>query len=52
MTDQTIKKSSPLLIALAWAIVILPTIWGFNKTLQNAKKIFTAPAASVNPSSK
>ncbi len=52
MADQTAKKSSPLLIALAWAIVIVPTAWGFNYTLQNAKKIFTAPAAPANPTSR
>jgi hypothetical protein len=52
MADQIAKKSSPLMIALAWAIVIIPTAWGFNKTLQNAEKIFTAPAAPTNPASK
>ncbi len=43
---DTVKKSSPLLIALAWAIVILPLGWGFNYTLQNAFKLFTAPSAA------
>jgi hypothetical protein len=39
--DEPIKKSSPLLIAAAWAIVIIPTAWGLNYTVQNAMKIFT-----------
>jgi len=40
------KKSSPVLIAIAWLIVLVPLGWGFNFTLQNAVKIFTsAPAA-------
>ena len=42
-------KSSPLLIAAAWAIVVLPAAWGLNYTVQNALKIFTAgntPAAA------
>jgi hypothetical protein len=36
-----IKKSSPLLIAAAWALVVLPTAWGLNYTVQNALKLFT-----------
>lgn len=43
---NTTKKSSPLLIAAAWAIVILPTAWGLNYTLKNALKIFTSPTAT------
>jgi hypothetical protein len=47
MADITVKKSSPILIAAAWIIVIIPTAWGLNYTVQNALKIFTqtAPAA-------
>lgn len=37
------KKSSPLLVAAAWLIVILPTAWGLNYTIQNALKIFAGP---------
>ena len=37
---DTEKKSSPLLIAVAWAVVIIPTAWGLNYTVQNAMKIF------------
>ena len=47
MADTTVKKSSPILIALAWAIVIIPTAWGFNFTLQNAMKLFTAPTPAA-----
>lgn len=48
MTDTTaIKKSSPLLIAAAWIIVIVPTAWGLNYTVKNAMKLFTAPAPAV-----
>ncbi len=43
------KKSSPLLIAVAWAIVVLPTAWGLNYTIQNALKIFAKPAAVAAP---
>ena len=47
MADTTVKKSSPILIAFAWAIVIIPTAWGFNFTLQNAMKLFTAPTPTA-----
>jgi len=46
-----VKKSSPILIAAAWIIVIVPTAWGLNYTVRNAMKLFksstpvaTAPA--------
>ena len=38
------KKSSPILVAFAWAIVVAPTLWGLNYTVQNALKIFVRPA--------
>jgi hypothetical protein len=47
MADLDVKKSSPLLIAAAWAIVIIPTAWGLNYTVKNALKIFTAPATTT-----
>jgi hypothetical protein len=46
MAEPTAKKSSPLLIALAWLVVIIPTAWGLNYTVQNAMKIFTAPSSA------
>ena len=43
MAESTnVKKSSPLLIAAAWIIVIIPTAWGLDYTVKNALKIFTA----------
>jgi hypothetical protein len=42
--SNTVKKSSPLLIAAAWIIVIVPTAWGLNYTIKNAMKLFTASA--------
>ena len=50
MADSTaVKKSSPLLIAAAWIIVIVPTAWGLNYTVKNAMKLFTSstPAAAA-----
>ncbi len=42
-----VKKSSPLLIAAAWIIVIVPTAWGLNYTVKNALKLFTAPTPAA-----
>jgi hypothetical protein len=44
---STTQKTSPLLIAGAWLLVILPTAWGLNFTVQNAMKIFTAKAPTA-----
>ena len=51
MVDTTTKTSSPILIAAAWAIVIIPTAWGLNYTVQNAMKIFTKanPPTTTSP---
>ncbi len=47
--SSSVKKSSPLLIAAAWIIVIVPTAWGLKYTVQNAMKLFTSttPAAAA-----
>jgi len=47
-----IKKSSPMLIAFAWLIVIIPTAWGLNYTVQNAMKLFTAPTPATAATAK
>lgn len=48
--SDSVKKSSPLLIAVAWIIVIVPTAWGLNYTVRNAMKLFTSatPAAAAS----
>jgi len=43
----TTRQTSPLLIAAAWIVVILPASWGLRYTVQNALKLFTTPAAST-----
>jgi hypothetical protein len=48
MAESTnVKKSSPLLIAAAWIIVIVPTAWGLNYTVKNAMKLFTSSAPAT-----
>jgi len=46
---ETTKRTSPLLIAAAWMVVILPAGWGLRYTVQNALKIFAQPAAASTP---
>jgi hypothetical protein len=48
MTEQNEKRSSPLMIALAWAVVVIPTAWGFSHTLTSAMQIFTASSAGIH----
>ncbi len=47
-TADRAAHSSPLLVVLAWAIVVIPTAWGLNYTVQNAVKIFTAPPPAAS----
>ena len=36
------QKTSPIiLIAAAWLVVLLPTLWGLSHTVQSAAKIFS-----------
>ncbi len=47
MAEQAATKSSPLLVAVVWLVVIAPTAWGLTHTVQSALKLFaSAPAAS------
>lgn len=44
---ETVRKSSPLLVVVAWAVVSIPLAWGVYNTALNAAKLFTAgPAAA------
>jgi hypothetical protein len=53
MADLTsTNKSSPLLIAAAWIIVIIPTAWGLDYTVKNALKIFMTSHPASTTSSK
>jgi hypothetical protein len=40
LKEDAMKKTSPLLIVLAWAIVGIPWLWGFSQTLQKAAALF------------
>ncbi len=46
---QTVKKSSPLLVAVAWAVVSIPLVWGIYNTSLNAAKLFTAVPSGASP---
>ena len=47
-------KSQTLLVAAAWLVVILPTVWGLSYTVKNALNLFqpqptaTAPATPAS----
>jgi hypothetical protein len=43
MTEE--KKSSALVILLAWIVVGLPLGWGVYNTVRNSMKLFQKPAA-------
>ncbi len=43
---ETVKKSSPALVAVAWAIVSIPLVWGIYNTSLNAAKLFTGSVTS------
>ena len=50
MADQRLTQKSPtILIAAAWAVVVLPTAWGLNYTIKNALKIFAKPTVVTAP---
>ncbi len=38
--SQPAERTSPLPIALAWAVVGAPWLWGIWRTLENAAKLF------------
>jgi len=44
---QPTKKSSPLLVVVAWLVVIIPAGWGLSYTVQNAVKIFTRSGSAA-----
>jgi hypothetical protein len=51
LTETNGTKSSPLLLAAAWLIVLVPTGWGLTYTVQNALKLFRTPAPTAAPTS-
>jgi hypothetical protein len=47
MAEHSAGKSKPFLIAVVWAVVVVPAAWGVTHTVQSALKIFAAPASST-----
>jgi hypothetical protein len=47
MEEVRVRKSSPVVIALAWLIVVIPAGWGLTFTVQNALKIFQTGAVDA-----
>jgi hypothetical protein len=46
---ETMKKSSPAAILLAWLVVCVPLGWGVYNTVLNSMKLFQAPPAQTAP---
>ena len=46
MSNQQ-TKTSPALVAVAWAVVSIPLVWGIYNTALNASKLFTSPAPAA-----
>ncbi len=47
---ETIRKSSPAAIFLAWLLVCVPLGWGVYNTILNSMKLFQpAPASAAAP---
>ncbi len=44
MTQST-EKTSPMIVAAAWAIVAIPLGWGFYQSVIKSKPLFSAPPA-------
>jgi hypothetical protein len=39
------KKTPPLAVILAFAVVLLPLSWGLYRSVKNSLPLFTAPSA-------
>jgi hypothetical protein len=51
MTENTAaqtKKSSPVLVLLAWIVVCIPAAWGIYNTALNAMKLFTETSTTMS----
>ena len=45
-------RSYTALLTVAWLVVVIPTAWGLEHTIENALKLFRAPApAAAAPAS-
>lgn len=42
------KRSSPLLVLLAWAVVGLPALWGISMSARAAMQLFQNTPATAN----
>lgn len=46
-----VRRTSPLTIALAWAVVSIPALWGVAQTARTSVRLFEPPAAQTAPGS-
>lgn len=38
--NTQVKRSNPIVIALFWAYVTIPLVWGVSSTMQTASALF------------
>jgi hypothetical protein len=43
--DRSEKKSSPLIVAVSWMIVLVPMGWGVYQSVVKSLPLFQTPAA-------
>ena len=41
------QGTSTVLLVVAWFVVVLPTVWGLEHTVESALKLFRAPAPAA-----
>ena len=47
-TTRQPVNTSPLLVAIVWAVVTIPALWGVSKTVQTSLKLFQTPTAAAS----
>lgn len=54
MPEDRINRPTSAALALTWAVVVLPALWGLTYTVENVLKLFrnSAPAAVAPPASR
>ena len=49
MSDPRQRKTSPLALAIAWIVVMIPLAWGVYQTAIKALPLFAGPTAQAAP---
>jgi hypothetical protein len=44
------RRTSPLLLIVAWLVVGIPAAWGVSQTVMRSMDLFTSPPPATTPS--